>query len=373
MKVVIGTQSKEKLKRFKELFKGIPIEFLLVSDLGINEGIEETGDSVNENAMLKAAYYAKKTGLPCMSLDSGLFFIDYPKEDPIQVLAHVKSPKGIALNPIQMKEYYQQLAHEQGGCLKASWIDTYALYYQGEIKVIDNEKWARKDAQLTILDHEVNEWNEEYPIECIRIPALRKSDSTLFYNRMISEFSQVLGIELPRRVEVEEYNPQWELLFNKERMLLQEILKNKALAIYHIGSTSVKGLKAKPIIDILIVVSQIEEMDCYQEMFEFQGYEYLGEYGIAQRRYLRKRKIINGEWVDLFHLHIFDEDAQEEIERHLAVSKYLNAFSLEAKEYGDLKQKLSLLYPYDIEAYCDGKDEFVQKLEQRAIKWWKLK
>lgn len=60
MKVVIGTQSKEKLKRFKELFKGIPIEFLLVSDLGINEGIEEIGDSVNENAMLKAVYYAKK-------------------------------------------------------------------------------------------------------------------------------------------------------------------------------------------------------------------------------------------------------------------------------------------------------------------------
>ena len=55
--------------------------------------------------------------------------------------------------------------------------------------------------------------------------------------------------------------------------------------------------------------------------------------------------------------------------RHLAVRDYLRAHKKEADEYGRLKQSLALKYPYDIESYCDGKNDFVQNLERKALLW----
>lgn len=92
------------------------------------------------------------------------------------------------------------------------------------------------------------------------------------------------------RVEVVDYNKEWTGLYKREAKLICNILGDLLTGIHHIGSTSVEGLKAKPIIDIMPVVKKIEEVDAFNLEFEKIGYECMGEFGIKGRRYFRKDK-----------------------------------------------------------------------------------
>lgn len=170
-----------------------------------------------------------------------------------------------------------------------------------------------------------------------------------------------------RHIIVTDYNPNWPAIFEGEAEKIREILGPICLAIHQIGSTAVPGLKAKPTIDLMPVVTDIRLCDPLKSQFEALGYEYLGEYGIPGRRYLRK---IEGE-NDLFHIHIFSPDNQPDIDRHLALRDFLRTHKEAAKDYGDLKSALASRFPYDNDGYCDGKEQFVKKLEQEALLWAK--
>ena len=172
---------------------------------------------------------------------------------------------------------------------------------------------------------------------------------------------------MAQHVSVREYDPAWEEMFKTEEKLIRKILGNNCKAVHHIGSTAVEGLPAKPIIDIMPVVEDLEAVDFVADLFEQAGYEYMGEFGIPGRRYLRKGGIERTHQV-----HIFSENNESgslDIERHLAVRDYLRSNKQIAQEYGALKIRLAKKYPYDIEGYCDGKDSFVQNLERTALKW----
>lgn len=167
------------------------------------------------------------------------------------------------------------------------------------------------------------------------------------------------------KVVVVEYSQEWSSMYNEEAMKIKEILGNELIEIHHIGSTSVENLKAKPIIDIMPVVNDIEKVDEYNYKFEKLGYEPMGEYGMVGRRYFRK-----GLENRTHQIHIFGVSDVSNIERHLAVRDYLRTHPKDAYEYGELKQELANRYPLDIEAYCLGKDAFVKELERRAIAWY---
>ncbi|MGG3508547.1 GrpB family protein [Paenibacillus lautus] len=171
------------------------------------------------------------------------------------------------------------------------------------------------------------------------------------------------------KVTVVEYDPNWKTDYLKEEQAINEILQEELVKSYHIGSTSVPNLKAKPIIDILLVVNDIGELDNYSAQFENLGYEVMGEFGIKGRRYFRK----GGD--DRTHqIHAFQYDYIQEIERHLSFRDYLCENPKICKEYGDLKSKLADQYPTDIESYGDGKDDFVKKIEKEALKWhWTIR
>ena len=169
---------------------------------------------------------------------------------------------------------------------------------------------------------------------------------------------------MPQHITVREYNPEWETEFKKEAAVIEKILGDMCIAIYHIGSTAVPGLKAKPIIDIMPVVYNIDKVDALAGEFEKAGYEYLGEFGIRGRRYLRK-----GGDERTHQIHIFERSDAKDIERHLAVRDYLCTHSKDACLYGKLKEELAAKFPYDIDGYCNGKDEFVKQLEERALEW----
>lgn len=171
---------------------------------------------------------------------------------------------------------------------------------------------------------------------------------------------------MAQHIIVEKYNPNWKKMYEAEAKLILNILKDNCIAIYHIGSTAVENLAAKPIIDIMPVVKSLEEVDQKAELFMQIGYEYLGEFGIKNRRYLRK-----GGDHRTHQIHIFTQNDLENINRHLALRDYLRVHLDIAKEYGQLKSELALKYPYDIEKYCDGKDEFVKKIEKEALIWQK--
>ena len=167
---------------------------------------------------------------------------------------------------------------------------------------------------------------------------------------------------MPQHITVLDYDPKWPLEYEKERDYIAEILNDNCICIYHIGSTAVPGLAAKPVIDIMAVVRSLEKTDDAAGKFSAIGYEYLGEFGIAGRRYLRK-----GGDERTHQIHIFQADDWENIRRHLAFRDYMRTHEKERKEYAEIKKSLALKYPYDIDGYCDGKDAFVREMERRAL------
>ena len=139
------------------------------------------------------------------------------------------------------------------------------------------------------------------------------------------------------KVEVVDYRPEWAEMYAAEAEKIRAVLGENLIEIHHIGSTAVKGLKAKPIIDILAVVSDLVSLDGKNSEFEKAGYECMGEFGIRGRRYFRK-----GEEIRTHQIHAFGALSANDIERHLAVRDYLRAHDRAAESYGKLKEKLAV-------------------------------
>lgn len=166
-------------------------------------------------------------------------------------------------------------------------------------------------------------------------------------------------------IVVVDYNPQWAEMYIEESEKIKKVLSNNLVDIHHIGSTAVEGLKAKPIIDMIPVVNDINEVDKYNLEFEKLGYECMGEFGIVGRRYFRK-----GGDNRTHQIHIFQKEDTHNIVRHLAVRDYLRAHPEAVKQYGNLKAQLAKQFPKNIDGYGDGKDSFMQDLEVKALEWY---
>jgi len=167
------------------------------------------------------------------------------------------------------------------------------------------------------------------------------------------------------RIVVVEYDPSWIENFNKEAALIRQVFGDILVDIHHIGSTSVPGLKAKPVIDMLPVVTDLAKVDQLNDRMIEYGYEPMGELGISGRRYFRK-----GGYNRTHNIHVFQADNYREILRHLAFRDYLRAHPEDAIAYGELKARLAALYPSDIESYMDGKDTFIKETEKKALEWY---
>jgi GrpB-like predicted nucleotidyltransferase (UPF0157 family) len=168
-----------------------------------------------------------------------------------------------------------------------------------------------------------------------------------------------------RNVEVIPYDERWTSMYEEEAHKLRLIFGEQLVAIYHIGSTSVPGLEAKPIIDIMPVVKDIKLVDEFNQSMQKIGYEPKGENGIPGRRYFQK-----GGDNRTHHVHVYQVGSLH-IERHLAFRDYLRTHPIKAKQYGYLKRKLAQEFPHDIGSYIDGKEHLVMKIEQQALEWYR--
>ncbi|MBO8172343.1 MAG: GrpB family protein [Bacillaceae bacterium] len=173
-----------------------------------------------------------------------------------------------------------------------------------------------------------------------------------------------MGSTDKRKVKVVPYNPDWKRMFEQEAQRLQTVLEPLLPRIHHIGSTAITGIRAKPIIDILVEVVDISRVDRYNRSMQQLGYEPKGAFGIAGRRFF-----IRGGNQRTHHVHIFQK-GNPEIRRHVLFRDYLIAHPREAAEYSALKAELARKFPEEIEAYIEGKDGFIKKIDQQAEYWY---
>lgn len=163
-------------------------------------------------------------------------------------------------------------------------------------------------------------------------------------------------------VVIVDYDPNWPQRYEAERERILGAIGQWLVQIEHIGSTSVPGLGAKPIIDIMAAVRSLNDaMQCIEPLHAL-GYQYHPEFEdvLPERRYFN-----GGPRDDHYHLHMV-EITSGFWERHLLFRDYLRANLETAQEYERLKRDLAERYREDRSAYTDAKTEFITMIEERA-------
>ena len=170
----------------------------------------------------------------------------------------------------------------------------------------------------------------------------------------------------PSKYSFVEYSPHWPQAFAEEADRWRNLLGEELIAVHHIGSTSVVGLAAKPIIDLLPVVRELAKVDDIIARIEQHSYKAWGEYGIPGRRYFTQDQ---GEY-RTHNIHLFQQGSPE-ITRHLAFCAYLRTHDEIRREYEALKRRVYTEHPEDISAYSQGKNDWIKRVEIVALEWFR--
>ena len=169
----------------------------------------------------------------------------------------------------------------------------------------------------------------------------------------------------PIRVVLAPYDPEWPRMAARHAERLR-VLGSTLVAVHHIGSTSVPGLAAKPIIDLMPLVTDLADLDRERRRVEALGYEWHGELGISGRRYCT---LSDAAGIRIAQLHFFAADSPQ-VERHIAFRDYLRAHPDAASAYEKEKRRARDLHPDDSHAYTDEKDAWIRDTEAKALLWF---
>ncbi|BAP33455.1 glutamate rich protein [Chryseobacterium sp. StRB126] len=193
------------------------------------------------------------------------------------------------------------------------------------------------------------------------------------------------------KVTFEKYNPSWSNQFESIKNELEKSIGFLDPQIQHIGSTSVEGLSAKPIIDIMIGVKDESELNKFPLLLQGKDYVYYEKYNkdMPYRRFFIKLtdkpqnlgfpEIIHSEdeipeelhnhHLRIAHIHTFPVSSEHWL-RHIAFRDYLRTHPEVKEEYQRLKEKLSIMEWLDGNDYNDRKDLFIKREEQNAVQWY---
>lgn len=170
----------------------------------------------------------------------------------------------------------------------------------------------------------------------------------------------------PVKVELLPHDPQWAASAALDGEIFASIAGPCLVAIHHIGSTAIPAIHAKPVLDLVPVVTDLAELDGRRSEIEANGYEWWGELGLPGRRYCTKSDPATGR--RLVQLHCY-RDGSPEIERHLAFRDYLRSHPQIALAYDREKARCRDLHPEDSHAYSDCKGAWIKTVEAQALKW----
>ncbi|HEY3322487.1 MAG TPA: GrpB family protein [Planctomycetota bacterium] len=154
-------------------------------------------------------------------------------------------------------------------------------------------------------------------------------------------------------IDVVDYDKRWPQIFEALRLRVVTTLGSVALAVEHVGSTSVPGLAAKPIIDMDVVVGSEAAVPVAIQRLATLGYVHRGNLGVAGREAFQSPPD-----APAHHLYVCAADA-EALRRHLCFRNFLRAHPDEARAYAELKKTLALRFRNDRDAYTEAKTGFV--------------
>lgn len=170
----------------------------------------------------------------------------------------------------------------------------------------------------------------------------------------------------PLNVELHPHSPAWADMAKTEHARLKGALGETLVTVLHIGSTAIPGIMAKPIVDLMPLVTDLASLDAKRGRIEALGYRWYGEYGIERRRYCLLVDPATGKRV--FQLHCF-KDADPEIARHVAFRDYLRVHPVIAKEYEAEKIRAASVVSHDVNLYNDQKNDWIKRVERDALAW----
>ena len=159
-----------------------------------------------------------------------------------------------------------------------------------------------------------------------------------------------------KHIVVQPYHEEWNRYYNEIKDELQDALGKLALRIEHVGSTSVHGLSAKPIIDIDVVIKDYSVFNAVVLKLQDLGYRHEGDLGIAGREAF---KYDGKEHLQKHHLYVCPADSPE-LKRHISFRDYLRSHPDAVREYGRIKEEGAVLYPEDIDGYIEYKSPFIE-------------
>lgn len=173
---------------------------------------------------------------------------------------------------------------------------------------------------------------------------------------------KTLGALKTERVEVVPYDPNWQARFEEVRQYLLGILSGQDARVEHVGSTSVPGLAAKPILDIDIVLQNGADFEVVRSSLEANGYCHIGDLGITGReafKYDHKLQLMS------HHLYVLWEDS-DELKRHLTFRDWLRSHPQDREAYAQVKIAAARHFPDDISAYIDAKSDVILDIYKRS-------
>jgi GrpB-like predicted nucleotidyltransferase (UPF0157 family) len=160
-------------------------------------------------------------------------------------------------------------------------------------------------------------------------------------------------------VEVNAYDPEWPRTFDRIRGHVWPAVQHAAMSLEHVGSTSVPGLRSKPVIDACIVVASRRDIPHVVKALTKVGYIHRGDLGVPGREAFKQSGAL-----PKHHLYACQRGSLN-LKNHLGLRDYLRAHSEAAVEYGNLKATLAKRFPNDIDSYIAGKTEFILGILQR--------
>jgi GrpB-like predicted nucleotidyltransferase (UPF0157 family) len=167
-------------------------------------------------------------------------------------------------------------------------------------------------------------------------------------------------------IELWEHSPAWADAAQRESARIQSALGDCIVAVHHIGSTAIPGIRAKPTLDLMPLVTSLAALDDAAPRMKALGYEWLGEFGIPQRRFCRIDDPATGR--RFANVHFFESTSPQAM-RHIAFRDYLRAQPAIAREYEAEKLRCAALHPDDVHAYTDAKDAWIRRAEKDALNW----
>lgn len=162
-------------------------------------------------------------------------------------------------------------------------------------------------------------------------------------------------------VELQDHNPKWKELYAKEAKTLKEVLGDRIIEIEHVGSTSIEGLKAKPIIDMLVVINSLDEIPEIEELLKDYDYSNRGSQGVSDRCFFAK-----GPEESRSHYVHFTEPKSETYYHLKYFKKYLLEHEEYKQKYCNLKQELAIKYADERSKYTASKNDFIKSVIKLA-------